>query len=355
VTGTTAVPPGTAAPITEPGPTRAPASVPEGDISFVELLAPLRRRWRLVFGVAGALALVAGIVLVLLPPVYTGRTTFTPETPTSPSLSGNLSGLASLAGLTGLSTSLSGGSISPEFFTKLTESEEVLRSALRTPFPDPAQPAVRRPLLDLLRVKGDTPAERMDKGVRALRKRLKATADKATSIVTIEVDMRDPALAAAVANRLVELLNQFNLERRQTQSRAQREFTEGRLKVANGELREAEQALEGFLAQNRYFRESPLLLTQEQRLERTLRIKQEVFLTLTTSYEQARVAEVRDTPVLTVIDPAIPPTRRAGPHRALGVAVALLGGLLLGAGVAYVAEFRERVAPGRGVGGLARA
>ena len=149
-------------------------------------------------------------------------------------------------------------------------------------------------------------------------------------------------LAAAVANRMVELLNRFNLERRQSQSREERRFSGDRLASAERELRAAEQTYLAFLERNRAYTESPVLTFEATRLSREVQVKQEVFLTLTKSYEQARIAEVRDTPVLTVIDPAVPPVMRTRPRRILGT---IVGGLLagmLGIALAYAIDFRKK-------------
>jgi uncharacterized protein involved in exopolysaccharide biosynthesis len=140
----------------------------------------------------------------------------------------------------------------------------------------------------------------------------------------------------------VELLNRFNLERRQSQSREERRFSGDRLASAERELRAAEQTHLAFLERNRAYSESPVLTFEANRLSREVQVKQEVFLTLTKSYEQARIAEVRDTPVLTVIDPAVPPVMRTRPRLLVGTIVAGLLAGLLGVVLAYAIDFRMR-------------
>ena len=205
----------------------------------------------------------------------------------------------------------------------------------------PSHPS--RPLVELLEVEGKTPQARMQKAARVLERRIDAGTDKTTGIVTLEVEMHSPALAAAVANRLVGLLNEFNLGRRQSQSRQMRLFTERRLAQAERELRQAEQAQMRFLQSNRSYQESPALVFQAARLEREVQLKQDVYATLAKSYEEARIAEVRDTPVLTVIDSAVAPVRPTRPRRVLGIAAALVVGTVLGVALAYAAAARARV------------
>jgi uncharacterized protein involved in exopolysaccharide biosynthesis len=311
------------------------------EISMFELATPLVRRWKVVAGTAFGAAVIAAILLLLQTPEYTAKTTFTPETASGASSAGSLAALAGVANQLGLGLGAS-STVSPDFFIKLAGSFELLQSTLASEFPDGN---TRRPLLDILKVKGKTSDERFQRGVILLRHRIKVTSDKPTGIVTLEVDMRNPQLAASVANHLVQELNQFNLERRQSQSREQARFTGERLAEAEKDLRTAESNELAFLQRNRDYSSSPLLTYEEGRLSRDVQVKQELFLTLSKAHTEARIAEVRDTPVLTVVDSAVAPFRRARPQRTLGVLIATVVGTLAGILLAYIVDFRRRAVP----------
>jgi len=60
------------------------------------------------------------------------------------------------------------------------------------------------------------------------------------------------------------------------------------------------------------------------------------------SYEEARIQEVNDTPVITVIDRAVPPQEKSSPKRKLNVILAFLLGGVLGVFGAFGREFVER-------------
>jgi tyrosine-protein kinase Etk/Wzc len=316
----------------------------EREISMFDLATPVVRRWKVVAGTGFGAAVLAAILLLIQKPTYTAKTTFTPETGTSSSAAGGLAALAGVANQLGLGLGTS--SITPDFFVKLAGSSELLRSTLDFEFTAPAEGVNSpRPLLDILKVKGKSVEERLQRGALQLRSRIKVTSDKPTGIVTLEVDMGDPRLAAAVANHLVKELNQFNLERRQSQSRAQRIFTGERLAEAENDLREAERAELAFLQRNRDYSSSPLLTYEEGRLNRDVQVKQELFLTLSKAHTEARIAEVRDTPVLTVVDSAVAPFRRARPQRTIGVIIAAILGTLVGIVIAYIVDFRRRAVP----------
>jgi uncharacterized protein involved in exopolysaccharide biosynthesis len=314
-----------------------------GDISLFDLITPLVRRWRLITGVTLAGAVVAAITLLLQRSVYTGTTTFTPESPTPSGLTGGLAGLAGLAGQLGISV-LSPTTVSPDFFSGVLHSREILGATLESEFPDSSKspPSAARKLIDILHIRGESPRERMEKGIRRLTDQTDVEIDRRTGIVSLGVEMPTRELAAQVANRMVDLLNRFNLERRQSQSREERRFSGERLATAERELRAAEQAHLSFLQRNRAYSDSPLLSFEANRLSRDVQLKQEVFLTLTKTYEQARISEVRDTPVLTVIDSAVPPVLRSRPRRVLGTVIAAFLAALVGVVAAYVLELRAR-------------
>jgi tyrosine-protein kinase Etk/Wzc len=317
----------------------------EREISMFELATPVVRRWKVVAGTAFIAAVLAAVLLMIQTPEYTAKTTFTPETSSGSGAAGSLAALAGVANQLGLGLGTS-SSVTPDFFVKLVGSSELLRSTLASEFPDPwGNNGSQRPLLDILQVKGKTPEERLQRGEILLRHRIKATSDKPTGIVTLQVDMRNPQLAATVANHLVTELNQFNLQRRQSQSRAQRIFTGERMAEAEKDLREAERAELAFLQRNRDYSSSPLLTYEEARLNRDVQVKQELFLTLSKAHTEARIAEVRDTPVLTVVDSAVAPFRRARPQRTIGVIIATILGTVLGIVIAYVVDFRRRAVP----------
>ena len=175
--------------------------------------------------------------------------------------------------------------------------------------------------MEILGIEGESEAERLENGRIELAGMVSTGVDIPTSVVSISVRSRYPTLSAAVANRFVELLNQFNLETRQSGIRAKRLFVENRLSEAEATLHTTEEDLQHFLEQNRQFRGSPELEVQYERLQRRVAIKQEVLVTLSREYEETRIREVDNTPMITVVDHAVPPVRRSTPRRKLIVLV----------------------------------
>lgn len=335
-------------PSSEPAAWPLPPVTTEPDLSFSRLLLALVRHARPLAVTVLACGLLGTILAIVLPSKYTAQTTFTAEQPQS---SLRLpSGLAGLAGQLGLSLEGTRGPVSPEFFVTVLQSREILGKTLETSFTDslPEGRGVRsRPLIEIMDVKAPTPGKRFEKSLKRLRKRVGASVDRKSGVITLGVEDRNPVRAAEIANRLRELLNRYNVERLQSQSRLQREFAQQRLDSAQAELTQAEQRQLRFLQTNRQYNQSPLLTYEAARLERAVDLKQEVVTTLTKAYEEARISEARSTPVLVVIDEAKPPAYRSSPIASLLVFGGLGLGLLLGCAVALVADANARPSPER--------
>src|SRR5207302_10815015 len=96
---------------------------------------------------------------------------------------------------------------------------------------------------------------------------------------------------------------------------------EGRVATAEQQLRGAEESSRAFYERNRQWQSSPQLRFEEQRLTRQVAVQQELYLNLRREYETARIEEVNNTPVLTIIDHPAVPGRRISPQRTITVLV----------------------------------
>jgi uncharacterized protein involved in exopolysaccharide biosynthesis len=132
----------------------------------------------------------------------------------------------------------------------------------------------------------------------------------------------------SAANALLAGLNDFNVTTYQTTASAKRDFLERRLEQARLELSTSEGELRTFYTANRQYQQSPLLVFREAELRQAYELRKQNLVTLLTSFEQARLDQVRDTPVLTILDRPLLPARPTGPNRiilAVGAAMVWLG------------------------------
>jgi uncharacterized protein involved in exopolysaccharide biosynthesis len=289
----------------------------------------------LLLGLPILVSVAAAVVSLIVTPIYTSRAAFVPETRGAvTNLSPALLGLASQFGV-----NLGGDSgPGPWLYAELIRSRELGVRLLETRFPDPGAPGDSATYLDLLEIEGPTRERRIDDALVRLRSVIGVDVDVRTSIVHIGVDAEDAHLARQIATQLLTELNAFNLERRSTQAGARRAFIEERVHVADSMLRVAETDLESFLLRNRRFEDDPTLQFQEQRLRRRLTIQEELATTLRRDYESARIEEVNNTPLFTIVDPPSLPDRRSSPRRTLFVIVVFVAAMVGGVTVALAWE-----------------
>lgn len=283
----------------------------------------LRQRWRILR------YMLAGGVLAILPVLfqkltYTATTSFVPQV-----LDSQPSDLRSLAGQFGVS--LGGGDggsgQSPQFYADLLRSPVILRAIAADSFPVVEDRAPRKRFLDLMNVSGDSYNQRLEQGIQVLRQLMSAGVARETGVLTLAVTTQWPSVSAAIANEAVEGVNAFNLSTRKSQAVEERRFTEARLAETRVVLRDAEDRLQSFLQRNRQLQNSAELSFERDRLQREVSLQQEIVGSLAKSYEEARIREVRDVPVITVIERASAPTR---PNPRGRVKRTLLGMLLGG-------------------------
>ena len=319
-----------------------PARRPTPPLTFARWVVGIVQRWRTVVGVAAAVVALFALAAVVLPPTYRAEASFVSNAGDGAKLPAGLSGMAGLAGMaSGAGLGALGGdpAESPAFYTQLIQSRELLSRVLLGRYPDHRTdaPGDSARLVEILELKGGANvARRLERGVELMRKVVTFTADPRTNLVEIDVEMPDAQLSADVANRIVRHVSEFNREQRVSRARAKREFVESRYREAEVALRTAEARHRQFLVGNRILR-SPQLVAEEEQLQRTVDLAEDLFRTLRRELETARIDEINNAPIVTVVDSAVPPQRPRWPRPVPLAVLALVSGGLLGVLVAGTA------------------
>jgi uncharacterized protein involved in exopolysaccharide biosynthesis len=216
-------------------------------------------------------------------------------------------------------------------------------------------------------------------------------------LITLKVEDRDRDRAAAMANRMVALLDDFNRKTRSSRGKRARVFIEDRLHDTEKELAQAEDSLRGFQQQKK-----SLLLPTEQsgasdlaarllaeridlqmrlgeassyasesspevqrlkvrqseldrqiqnlpglglgaaRLYRDVKVQEQVFSLLMAQLEEAKIEEAKDVATVEVLDAASPPERKARPKRTVIILLSFVASLILSTGYVLGAEYVRR-------------
>jgi uncharacterized protein involved in exopolysaccharide biosynthesis len=312
----------------QPGATEVP------DVSLLALVNVILRHRTLVLVITAATTLVTVGVIWGRPRVFRTTATFM-ELSRAPNV-----GASGLAAQLGLTVAGLGGSQSPQFYVDLLASRAILgplvdrRYHVHTPSGDR-----EATLVEVYRPPGKTPALRRDAAIDQLGRAITTSVAATTGVITLNVDDPSPDLARQIAADALELVNTFNLERRQTQAGAELRFTEQRLAETRAELSAAEVRLENFLDQNRTYGTSPALRLAFDRLTRDVNLRQQIYITVAGSYEQAKVDAIRNNPVITIIAPPETPVRPRPRRLIQWTAVAIFVGLLIGIVTAFGREY----------------
>ena len=325
---------------TPPTPTAAAPAYPiDDEISLWEVLAVLLRRRGMIVGTTVLVTLVAIAVAQRRPLTYTTSAAFRPQ---GAEQSG--SQLMSLASQFGVSVPGGGDAAGPEFYAELVKSREMLFKAVNTSFvAEDEGPAL---LKDLLEIEAETEEERDEETYEWLRDEgVSVSTGRETGTVTLSVKTEWPEVSQAIARLLLEEVGRFNLETRQSQAAAERAFIEGRVEQARGDLEAAEDSLRVFLEANRQWENSPLLRFRQEGLQREVTLQASVLTTLIQSFMQARISEVRDTPVITVLQQPYFPPRHDPRRRVFSAALGLVLGGMLGIVTALLVEGFRRPNP----------
>jgi uncharacterized protein involved in exopolysaccharide biosynthesis len=277
------------------------ASDPDADLDLLAM-------WRFVWGsryLIAATTLLCGVIVCglafTITPIFRGETVISPVHSggiggANGSLSGQLGGLASIASMAGVNLDSAGGVD--------RESKAILQSrSLVEEF------IKRNNLLNVLLEDSKKPpsmwlaVKNFKEGVVTIRD------DKRTGLLTIDMDWKDPLVAAQWANAFVALAN----ERIRT--------------------RAIDQA-----TRNIDFLNKQIPQTSVVEVQRSL------YNLIENELKTLMVANARSEYAFTVIDPAVPPERKLSPHRSLyGLFGAFLG-FCIGLLTAYVRSVRARPA-----------
>lgn len=296
----------------------------------------LRNRWR-IFRWMLAGGLLAVLLVLFSPPKYVASASFIPQ-----GTDISRSGLANLAGQFGLSLPTGNQTLSPDFYARLLTSRTLLRGVARDTLSVPEIGRRGVPFDSLFGIDEGSPAQRDERAVRQLLKMVSVSVGKSTGIVELSVATKWPSASLGIATALLNGLDEFNQRTRQSQAAAERRFVESRLAVARSDLRAAEDRLQNFLQTNREFGRSPELIFERDRLQRDVSLQQQVFTSLTQSLEEVRIREVRDTPVITVVEPPSVQGFPQSQKRILHILFGLFLGAFVGALLSFASEAVHR-------------
>lgn len=320
----------------------------EHELALIQLVNILLRHRRLTARASAGVFTLVVLVTLILPRSYTTEGAFLPNSPAG------TNAMSAIAAQYGFSLPGGDGGFSPEFYSELLRTRAMLTRLVDTEFEDVRvrlgmfRPAESRSgtLVDLFDIDHENPRQARELALRRLRDMVSVSTGRFSGTVRFSVTSPTPELSHSIATRILELVHDFDTSRRQSRAAAERRFSEARMEAALAELRATEDSLQAFLQRNRMI-QSPELQFERDRLQREVSMRQQVYSALAQAYERARIDEVRNTPVVTVIQephaPVLPNQRRL----LLKGLLALVFGAAFGAIAGFFREVGSRLEQAR--------
>ena len=343
----------------------------------IDLLALAKTLWdgRKTILIYALIAGLLGVFIALVSPKeYSSSTTMVPQTAQTGS---KLGGLSSLAAMAGFNLDMASGreDLSPMVYPQILNSGPFQLELMNTPFSfsdvdhpvslyeyyiEIAKPGVLSlvgkytlglPGVIIQAIKGENVektisvekgpfsfTEKQEGVSKMLKAKVMMSIDAKQGILTLQASFHEALLSAQVADQARELLQKYITHFKTKKSSEQLSFIEERYQEKKQEFEKAQNRLARFRDQNRNMSTS-VARTEEERLYSESSIAMNVYNELSKQLEQAKIQVKEETPVFSVLEPAVIPHEKAKPKKAMIVFIWLFLGGIAGVGTVFGKEF----------------
>ncbi|MFO8000853.1 MAG: GNVR domain-containing protein [Marinilabilia sp.] len=163
---------------------------------------------------------------------------------------------------------------------------------------------------------------------------ISAEVDDETGMVTISAQLEEPMLTAQFTKKTVDLLQEYIIQYKTRQVRANLEFIEARYQEKKEEFEEAREGFYEYRDRNRNMIEERTDI-RYQELNDDYNIASEVYRDLANQREEAEISVKRETPAFSIIDPVKVPIKRSSPRRSLIMVISVFLGGFAGLGLIF--------------------
>ncbi|HAD82226.1 MAG: hypothetical protein A2509_04000 [Candidatus Edwardsbacteria bacterium RIFOXYD12_FULL_50_11] len=292
-------------------------------IKYIDVLL---QDWKLIAFITGAIGLVTLVYLLFFSnPVYKAQLTILPTGEEA----GTFSALSVMANELGVDIPGTKVKINtPQIYQRIIASQRMTDSLAQKAYQGRKENGPRT-LAQVLGIKEKNPELMRYFLHEAVMGMIKMPISIKEGTLDIMVTFKDPDIASQMANYIVEQLDTYNKYFRKSKAGNNRKYIEEQLSKAREDLRRAEQNLTFFRENNRQLMSSPSLQQEMVRRTRDLRIQEEIFVIITKEYEKAKLQEIKDIPIIDIVEKARPPAVKSNSRtRVLLASIAF--GLFLG-------------------------
>ena len=348
----------------------------EDEIDLIALAKNIWEKRRFIIKTVIVFAVIGVIVALISPKQYTASTKMVPQLSQGNSRTGGLSSLASMAGIN-LNLGQETTELMPQTYPQIVQSApfqlQLMNSTYSMPefdqpltlfeyYAEHSKPGVLSSIkkytiglpgviLSAFRAEAESGQSNAyneqntiqlteeQEGVRKIiSENISLEINDKEGYVQLNSKFHDPKLAAQVAQKAQELLQEYITEFKIEKASAQLNFIEERYTEKKEEFRSAQEALATFRDKNKNIT-SAMALTEQEQLQNEYQLAFEVYSNLAQQLEQARIKVKEDTPVFSVIQPVVVPYERSKPKRTMILAIWIFLGIVVGVGWVFASQY----------------
>ena len=356
-----------------------PPKVNNDEIDLLELAKIFWNGRKTVFKYVLIAGIIGLLIAFLSPKEYTAKTTIVPQSSSNNNKLGGLSSLAAMAGFN-LDNATSGDILSPTVYPEIVSSAPFqldLMNILFT-FSEVDHPVSlyeyyseisNQGVLSLIKkytiglpgviisgIKGDADfkknaadnngpillTKKQEKIRKIIAEQVTVNLDAKQGFITLQAAFPEALLSAQVADQARELLQKYITRFKIEKAADKLSFIEQRYQEKKSEFEKAQERLARFRDQNKNV-SSALARTEEDRLQSEYSIAMNVYNELAKQLEQAKIQVKEETPVFSVIEPAMVPQEKSKPKKAMILAIWLFLGGIIGTGIVFGKGFMKEI------------
>lgn len=317
---------------------------------------------------------VLGLVVALLSPKeYTSTTVMVPQLGKSSSKLGGLSSLAAMAGFNLDNISGSNDVLSPMVYPQIINSSPFQLELMNQPFhfdkvDHPISiyqyyTEIKKPgvlsyvkkytiglpgvILGVLKSKPQAPqttsnllalTEKQEAIRNFISANISLNVNSKVGYLSLTANMEEPALAAEVAQFARELLQKYITQLKIEKANQQLKFINDRYTEKKIDFERTQENLARFRDQNKNV-SLALAKTEEERLQSEYTIAFNVYSELAKQLEQAQIQVKEETPVFSVLSPAVIPNQKSKPKKSMILMMWMFLGTICGIGIVFGKEY----------------
>ena len=153
-----------------------------------------------------------------------------------------------------------------------------------------------------------------------------------TELIQINVEHKDPTMAANIANTLADILMSQSTELYTGSGKSSLDILSEQLTRLEDEVNQARKEYLDLVAQN------PLDTENIQAAKQVMEVKQSIYATTLEQYEKTRLSEAIRAKSISIVEPATPANKPSKPRKILNIGLGFLVGLMGGLGLAFLIE-----------------